>query len=115
MVNQVSENPENHEKLNGNNEELNNAKDVSRLQSKLKMIFQEKNPENPKSHFTSTRGGNEQQRDYEYALSHAQPENKGLWYREVFTEKLMTKEQQNEFIQVLRDAIELKNYELVQE
>lgn len=115
MVNQVSENPENHEKLNWNNEELNNAKDVSRLQSKLKMIFQEKNPENPKSHFTSTRWWNEQQRDYEYALSHAQPENKWLWYREVFTEKLMTKEQQNEFIQVLRDAIELKNYELVQE
>lgn len=87
----------------------------SRLLTKLNGVFSEENVETQKNvELTSTRGGWEA-KDYEYAVTHAQPDDKWLWYREIFGKLLLSLEKQDEFIAILREAIETKDEKLIRE
>lgn len=86
----------------------------SRLLTELNGVFSGENKVEKQKNveLTSTRGEWEPQ-DYEYAVTHAQPDDKWLWYREVFSEKLLSEEKQKEFIVILREAIETKDEKLI--
>ncbi len=88
----------------------------SRLLTELNGVFSGENKVEKQKNveLTSTRGEWEPQ-DYEYAVTHAQPDDKWLWYREVFSEKLLSEEKQKEFIAILREAIETKDEKLIRE
>lgn len=95
---------------------INNLSDSNKnnLLTKTKLIFSDASPENPKSSFWSTRWWDENA-DYEYVLSHAQPRNRWLWYRDEFPEKVLTEEQKNEFIKILREAVSIDDNDLIRE
>lgn len=96
------------------NTDINNQIDKEKLKNELKLIFTEDCPENPETILTSTRWKNEE-KDYKYALTHAQPEDRWLWYREVFTKKLMSEEQQSKFVWILKEAIKTKDPNFIRE
>lgn len=104
---------------NKENTNIDNTIEQKKLLRDLNEIFFQDDciedcPENPKTILTSTRWNNEK-RDYKYALTHAQPEDRWLWYREVFTKKLMSEEQQSKFVWILKEAIKTKDPNFIRE
>lgn len=99
------------DKINENSEsETELLEKKTNLKNNLALALDE-NIETPKASFSSTRWWSEE-KDYEYILTHAQPTDGWLWYRENLL-KWLTEYQKEWFVWILREAIELKDDELI--